>query len=65
MAMEMGSDHGCENLPCKCHGEGEFCSEFCKEVETSSDDLKCGRGHMACDTNTQMGNEETFAATGS
>jgi len=60
--------HSCENMACKCNLTGEadhFCNAFCEEVETSSDDHKCGCGHMACDYTKQMGNEQTFDATGS
>lgn len=59
-------NHVCEHLPCKCHhAQGEYCSSFCAQVETSSDDRKCGCGHMECDTTAMMGNEQTFDATGS
>ena len=59
------TNHTCENIPCKCHGDGHFCGSFCEDVETSSDDRKCGCGHMGCDTTAQMGNEQTFDSTGS
>jgi hypothetical protein len=59
--------HTCSNVPCKCNATdgAEFCNSFCEEVETSEDDRKCGCGHMACDYTKQMGNEQTFDATGS
>ena len=57
--------HVCDSTACKCRSEEEYCGEFCKSVETSSDDLKCGCGHMACDITKQLGNESTFDATGS
>jgi hypothetical protein len=67
--MESGSEvqvnHSCEHLPCKCSGGDHYCGQFCEQVETSSDDMKCGCGHMACDTTKVMGNESTFDATGS
>jgi hypothetical protein len=65
MASEI---HACEHVACKCNvenAEDKFCNAFCGEVETSSDDLKCGCGHMACDYTKQMGNEQTFDATAS
>jgi hypothetical protein len=67
MATELNAEqpHICQHLSCKCSSDDQFCGRFCKEVETSSDDLKCGCGHMACDTTKQMGNESTFDATGS
>lgn len=58
----------CENVACKCNISGQdehFCNTFCKDVETSEDDRKCGCGHMACDYTKMMGNEQTFDATGS
>jgi hypothetical protein len=66
MAAEI-VEHICQHGACKCRPEetDEYCGEFCKEVETSEDDRKCGCGHMACDYTKQMGNESTFDATGS
>jgi hypothetical protein len=65
MAVTEMPEHACEHLPCHCHSSGEYCSEFCAKVEESSDDRKCGCGHMNCDITSQVGNESTFAATGS
>ena len=68
MAVEFNPEsnpHVCHNLACKCTAGGQYCGEFCECVETSSDDLKCGCGHMACDSTKQMGNESTFDSTGS
>lgn len=72
MAVEMPErEHGehrkhiCSHLPCKCHANGVYCGEFCKSVEESCDDRKCGCGHMECDATKQMGNESTFSSTGS
>ncbi|HEY9793207.1 MAG TPA: hypothetical protein V6D22_22595 [Candidatus Obscuribacterales bacterium] len=67
MSVEMNDlqPHICKHLSCKCAADGDFCGAFCEDVETSSDDLKCGCGHMKCDVSVQMGNESTFDATGS
>jgi hypothetical protein len=66
MAAEI-VDHLCQHGSCKCHADesADYCGTFCKDVETSEDDQKCGCGHMACDYTKQMGNEATFDATGS
>jgi hypothetical protein len=62
-------EHFCQNMACKCHPDmtDQFCNSFCQEIgsDTSSDDRKCGCGHMACDYTKQMGNEQTFDASGS
>lgn len=67
--LEANQPHGCENIACKCQTDGNahYCNQFCQELggETSSDDRKCGCGHMACDITKQLGNADTFAATGS
>jgi hypothetical protein len=70
MSTELNSpEHICQNLACKCRpdSELEFCNQFCEDLgsESSSDDRKCGCGHMACDYTKQMGNEQTFDASGS
>lgn len=57
---------GCAHPACKCQvQEGECCGDFCKDTESSEDDLRCGCGHMACDTTKELGNENSFASTGS
>lgn len=68
MAMEMEAQlfHSCEHLGCKCSAtDGHYCGLFCQDVEVSEDDLKCGCGHSQCDYTREMGNESTFAPTGS
>lgn len=56
----------CNHVACKCQTtEGSCCSEFCRNVETSEDNQRCGCGHTACDTTKEIGNESTFASTGS
>jgi hypothetical protein len=65
MSVELEQEQPCQHVPCKCRAAGAYCDSFCEEVETSSDDLKCGCGHMMCDATKQIGNESTFDATGS
>lgn len=64
MAVEQ---HNCQNIACKCNADenADYCNGFCELVETVEDDRKCGSGHMACDYTKQVGNEQTFDATGS
>jgi len=52
----------CTHVACKCTADDdECCSPFCKDVETSENgDKRCGCGHMACDTTSQFGNENSF-----
>lgn len=65
MSVDM-SVHSCTNLPCKCKvQDGECCGEYCKEFDPSGEDPHCGCGHMACDITKELGNENTFASTGS
>ena len=65
--MAMNAPHQCEHMSCKCNVDtaDEFCGIFCKDVETSEDDMKCGCGHMRCDATKEMGNENTFSRSGS
>lgn len=56
----------CSHVGCNCQTtEGEFCNEFCEQVETSDDMQLCGCGHFACDASKELGNEGTFSQTGS
>ncbi len=63
MSVEMHPAHPCDHVPCKCPvPEGKHCcSDYCEhDVEQSEQTGRCGCGHTACDTTSQMGNEETF-----
>jgi hypothetical protein len=57
--------HECKSMACKCviPGKQDYCNDFCKDVETSTDIRRCGCGHNACDITKQLGNEPTFDRT--
>lgn len=58
--------HPCTNVPCQCNVSGsDFCADFCQLVDPSEDDRHCGCGHTACDITKELGNEGTFASSGS
>ena len=69
MATEKDQSSGaqmCKHPACKCRAEdGDCCGEFCKSSDTTGEDPHCGCGHMACDMTAEMGNESTFASSGS
>src|SRR5581483_9830328 len=67
MDVQPVQNHHCVHVACKCNIDGNqsYCSPFCKDVETSEDDNRCGCGHTDCDTTPELGNVATFEATGS
>jgi hypothetical protein len=68
MSVEMEIEvKSCTNVPCKCKAQdGDCCcGEYCKGFDPSEDDRHCGCGHMACDITKELGNENSFASTGS
>jgi len=54
------SEHVCKQPACKCKSNDAYCGEFCKSAEDAETSIGCGCGHVACDTNAELGNEMTF-----
>ncbi|MFA7336837.1 MAG: hypothetical protein WC028_08605 [Candidatus Obscuribacterales bacterium] len=58
--------HSCMHTACKCKvRDGECCGDFCGNVDSTGEDPHCGCGHTDCDMTAEMGNEGTFASSGS
>jgi len=54
------SEHVCKHPACKCKSNDAYCGVFCNNVEETETSIGCGCGHVACDSNPELGNEETF-----